>query len=92
MPPKLLRRHISKGVDAAVKNDPVDPGVDKGLVSRRYLIDHSVWARMNLPSVAARVATIQKTDTVMVATPQVLEFGYSGRNPADLAKRRKSSL
>jgi predicted nucleic acid-binding protein len=50
----------------------------------RYLIDNSVWARMHLPVVAARVAAIQADHIIAVATPQALEFGYSARNAAEL--------
>ena len=50
----------------------------------QYLIDNSVWARVPTSAVVrARVAQIQHDHEIVTATPQVLEAGFSARNPTD---------
>ncbi len=65
-----------------LKPAPVRPGPTAGL---RYLIDNSVWARVpTSPTIAQRVADIQRDHTICVTTAQMLEHGYSARNPLEL--------
>jgi predicted nucleic acid-binding protein len=49
----------------------------------RYLVDTSVFARLNKPTVAATFAPLAASRLVAVNAPVVFELGFAARSPAD---------
>lgn len=57
-------------------------------VAARYLLDTSVWARIDAPAVAARCLPIIRAGRVATCSIIDLEILYSARSPASYAATR----
>lgn len=54
-----------------------------------YIVDNSVWWKASrFPSLRARLRTIATQDLILTCPPQVLEYCFSARNPAEHAQFR----
>jgi len=49
----------------------------------KYLVDNSVWQRISNTAVFEAVTALTMTGSIVVITPQMLEYGHSARNPRD---------
>lgn len=48
-----------------------------------HLVDNSVWQRIAQPVVFEAMTTLTRSGALAAATPQMLEYGHSARNPRD---------